>query len=172
MGGIIGWIAGKIKWLLLIAAVGGPFIAFMSWQDAERVKRIATEGVEAQASVEGATKTTRKRGGVSYSIDLAWKDAAGQDRKAEKVSISRNYSNRILMNDRIRVDTVPVKYLADDTSKDGVILRDDADQQAETDEEMIYVGAGAGLVGIVGSALFFLGGRRRKDESQEPQQAA
>lgn len=172
MSGIVGWIASKVKWLLLIAALGGPFIAFMSWQDAQRVKKVASEGIEAQAVVDGVTHTTRKRGGVSYTIDLAWKDQAGQDRKAEKVALSRAFADRIVVNDRISVSTLPVKYLADDPSKDGVVLRDDAAQQAKTDEELVYVGAGAGVVGIIGSALFFWAGRRRKDAPQGQQQAA
>jgi hypothetical protein len=169
MSGIIGWIAGKIKWLLLIAAVGGPVVAYMSWQDGERVKKVVAEGIEAQASVEGATRTKRRRSGTSYTVDLAWKDASGQDRKAEKVSISHQFANRIISNDRLTVDTLPIKYLATEQGKDSVIIRDDADQQADLDHEMIYVGAGAGIIGILGSGLWFLLGRRRPEaETEQP----
>lgn len=172
MSGIIGWIAGKVKWLLLIAAIGGPFMAYMSWQDGERVKKVVAEGVETQASVEGATRTKRRRGGTSYTVDLAWKDASGQDRTAEKVSISHQFASRIISNDRLTVDALPIKYLPGEQGKDSVIIRDDADKQADLDHEMIYVGAGAGVVGILGSGLWFLLGRRRSAARTEAEQPA
>ncbi|MDR6870678.1 hypothetical protein J2Y55_001678 [Bosea sp. BE125] len=164
MSGIIGWAIGKIKWLLLIAAVGGPVIAYMSWADGERVKHVAAQGIETQASIESATRTKRRRGGTSYAVDLAWKDAKGEERKAEKVAVSLGFANQIIRAEKIVADTVWIKYLPDEPGKDAVILRDDAEAQANTDQELIYVGAGAGVVGIIGSALFFLSGRRRKDE--------
>lgn len=167
MSGIIGWIAGKIKWLLLIAAIGGPVLAFFSWQDGERVRKIAAEGIEAQASVEGATRTKRRRGGTSYSIDLAWKDRNGQDRTAEKISVSTEFASRIITNDKLTVSTLPIKYLPDEPGKDAVIIQGDADKQATLDHEMIYVGSGAGVVGILGSALFFWLGRRRSENEEQ-----
>ncbi len=167
MSGIVGWITGKIKWLLLIAAIGGPVLAFFSWQDGERVRTIAAKGIEAQASVEGATRTKRRRGGTSYSVDLAWKDAAGKDRSAEKVSVSNEFANRIVRNDKLTVDTLKIKYLPDEPGKDAVIIADDAARQADQDSEMIYVGAGAGAIGILGSGLFFLLGRRRSEGEEQ-----
>lgn len=167
MSGIVGWITGKIKWLLLIAAIGGPVLAFFSWQDGERVRKIAAQGIEAQASVEGATRTKRRRGGTSYSVDLAWKDAAGKDRTAEKISVSTQFANRIIANDKLTVDSLKIKYLPDEPGKDAVIIADDAAKQADQDSEMIYVGAGAGAIGIVGSALFFLLGRRRQENEEQ-----
>ncbi|SFJ81074.1 hypothetical protein SAMN05216304_11577 [Bosea sp. OK403] len=164
MSGIIGWTIGKIKWLLLIAAVGGPVVSYMSWADGERVKHVAAQGIEAQASIESATRTKRRRGGTSYALDLAWKGAKGEERKAEKVAVSLSFANQIIRAEKIVADTVWIKYLPDEPGKDAVILRDDAEAQANTDQELIYVGAGAGVVGIIGSALFFLSGRRRKDE--------
>lgn len=167
MSGIAGWIASKVKWLLLIAAIGGPVLAFFSWQDGERVRNIAANGIEAQASVEGATRTKRRRGGTSYSVDLAWKDAAGKDRMAEKISVSTQFANRIIRNDKLTVDTLKIKYLPDEPGKDAVIIADDAARQADQDSEMIYVGAGAGAIGIVGSGLFFLLGRRRQESEAQ-----
>ena len=48
-----------------------------------------------------------------------------------------------------------------------MIIADDAAKQADQDREMIYVGAGAGAIGIVGSALFFLLGRRRSESEEQ-----
>lgn len=165
MGWIVSWVMGKLKWLLLIAAVGGPFVAYMSWQDGERVKRIAAEGVEAQASVEGATRTKSRRGVTSYSLDLAWKDVGGQARTVEKVSISREFADRIIANDKLQVGTLRIKYLPGEAGKSSVIIQDDAAKQADLDHEMIYIGAGAGVIGLLGSAFFFLSGRRRSEQA-------
>lgn len=166
MSGIVSWIMGKLKWLLVIAALGGPFLAYISWEDGERVKRVAAEGVEAQASVEGATRTRSRRGVTSYSLDLAWKDADGQSHTAEKVSISRDFADRIIVNDRLTVDTLRIKYLPGEAGKSGVIIQDDAAKQADLDHEMVYLGAGAGVIGVLGSAGFFLMGRRRSEQQQ------
>ena len=47
------------------------------------------------------------------------------------------------------------------------LLRSPVSSLADQDSEMIYVGAGAGAIGIVGSALFFLLGRRRQDNEAQ-----
>ncbi len=171
MSGIIGWVTSKIKWLLVIAAIGGPVVAYMSWQDGERVKKIAAEGIEAQASVEGATRTKRRRSGTSYTIDLAWKDASGQDRTAEKISISHQFASRIIANDKLTVDMVPIRYLPGEQGKEGVIVTDDAEQQADLDHDMIYVGGVAGAVGIIGCGLWLMMARRRSEGVSEQQAA-
>jgi hypothetical protein len=116
---------------------------------------------------KGATRTKRRRGGASYSVDLAWKDAAGKDRTAEKISISSEFANRIIRNDKLTVDVLKIKYLPDEPGKDAVIIADDANKQADQDSEMIYVGAGAGAIGILGSGLFFLLGRRRSEGEEQ-----
>ena len=101
-----------------------------------------------------------------------WQDASGQDRTAEKVSISHQFASRIISNDRLTVDALPIKYLPGEQGKDSVIIWDDADKQADLDHEMIYVGAGAGVVGILGSGLWFLLGRRRSAARTEAEQPA
>jgi hypothetical protein len=166
LSGIIGWIVGKIKWLLILAAIGGPVLAYFGWEDAQRRQDIAKRGVEATATVAGATKTTRKRGGVSYTVNLQWKDANGKDRSAEKISISSDYARQIIRNDRLTIAETRVKYVPDATDdKSGVMIVADTGKQDDLDEGMIYAGAGIGAIGIVGSALFFFLGRRREEEA-------
>ncbi len=161
MSGIANWIVGKVKWLLVVLAIGGPFFAYIGWSDAERTARIASQGVEADAAITGATRKKRRRSGTSYALNIAWKDSKGELRKADDILISHRLAERVIRDDRIVMETTRVKYLPDEPEKSGVILVEDADEQASLDSGMTYAGLGAGAIGIVGSGLFFGLGRRR-----------
>lgn len=163
---MLGWIVGKIKWLFLIAMFGGPFLAYTSWQDAEHIKTVAENGVAGEALVKGATKTTRRRGGTSYSLELAWKDAQGKVRTADKVHISNTLARKIIVDDKITVGKLPIKYLPDDADGKPVVTSDIGNQQ-DTDDFMVKAGAAAGGVGLLGSIAMFLFGRRRREETAE-----
>lgn len=156
------WILGKLKSLFLIAAIGGPLLAGYMWWDGQRIKDVETRGLEATAEVTGATRTKRRRGGTSYDVALAWKDQKGAARTAENVSISHAFANAIIKDEKIVRNAVKIKYLGDDATAEPIIV-EDASRQAEGDQDLVYVGAGAGAVGILGSLLFFLFGRRREE---------
>ena len=158
---MIGWIFGKLKSLFLLAALGGPALAGFMWWDAEHIKDVETRGVEATAAINGATRVKRRRGGTSYEIDLGWKDQKGEARAATAVSISNAFADHIIRDEKIIRDTVRIKYLADDLDAKPILL-EDAARQADTDRELIWVGAGAGVIGICGSLIFFLSARRKR----------
>jgi hypothetical protein len=159
-----GWLFGKLKWLLLIAAVGGPALAFFCWQDGERRKDVMAHGVDATAAIDGATRTKGRRGGTTYKIDLTWTDAQGNTQTAKEVSVSSSFANRIIVDNKITVDSTRIRYLADGSDKPNLIVSDDETNQEETDQAMVYVGAGAGLIGLIGSGLIFGLGRRRQPQ--------
>lgn len=161
---MLDWILGKLKSLCLIAAIGGPALAGYMWWDAEHIKDVEARGIEATATIDGATRTKRRRGGTSYDVNLAWKDQRGEARTATAVSISTAFATQIIRDEKIVRDNVKIKYLADDLEAKPILI-EDADRQASTDQELIWVGAGAGAVGFIGSLLFLLGGRRRKAET-------
>jgi hypothetical protein len=157
---MIAWFFSKIRWLLLLAAFGGPVLAYLGWSDAQRIRDVEQRGVETTAVIEGATRTKRRRGGTTYSIKLAWKDGKGQVQKAEKITVSSTFANMIIRDDKIIRDTLKIKYLPDTLESSPVIV-EDAQRQEESDTTMIQAGIGAGVVGIVGTGLVFLFGRRR-----------
>lgn len=159
---MIGWIVGKLKSLFLIAAIGGPALAGYMWWDAEHIRDVEARGLEVTATIDGATRTKRRRGGTSYDVNLAWKDQKGTARTATAVSVSTAFASQIIHDDKIVRDKVRIKYLTDDLDAKPILL-EDADRQASTDRELIWVGAGAGAVGIIGSLLFLLVGRRREE---------
>jgi len=158
---MLAWLIDKVRWLLLIAAVGGPALAYFSWSDAERIRDVETNGVEATAIIEGATRTQRRRGGTSYSLDLAWKDDKGGVRKADKVSVSRTFADQLVRNDKLTRNALRIKYLRDDASVTPVVI-EDASRQEDQDAFMVQAGVGAGAIGIVGSLLMLLMRRRRQ----------
>jgi hypothetical protein len=158
---MLAWLIDKVRWLLLIAAVGGPALAYFSWSDAERIRDVETNGVETTAVIEGATRTQRRRGGTSYALDLAWKDGKGGVRKAEKVGVSRAFADQLVKNDRLTRNALRIKYLRDDPSVTPVVV-EDASRQEDQDAFMVQAGIGAGAVGIAGSAVMLLMRRRRQ----------
>lgn len=158
---MLAWLIDKVRWLLLIAAVGGPALAYFSWSDAERIRDVETNGVEAVAVIEGATRTQRRRGGTSYSLDLAWKDSKGGVRKAEKVSVSRTFADQLVKNEKLTRNALRIKYLRDDATVTPVVV-EDASRQEDQDAFMVQAGIGAGAVGIAGSAVLLLMRRRRQ----------
>lgn len=161
---MLAWLIDKVRWVLLVAAVGGPGLAYYSWSDAERIRSVVANGVETSALIEGATRTERRRGGTSYSLNLAWKDSKGGARKAEKVAISRVFADGILQNGWLTRDAVLIKYVPEDDTVTPVLL-EDAGQQEGLDAFMLQAGLGAGAIGIVGSGLMFLLRRRRQLEA-------
>lgn len=158
---MIAWILGKLKALFLLAALGGPALAGYMWWDAQHIKDVETRGLEATAVIDGATRTKRRRGGTSYDVSLAWKDQQGAAREAKSVAVSTTFANQIIRNDKIIRDKVRIKYLADDADAKPILI-EDAGRQAETDNDLMWVGAGAGAIGILGSLIFLVTGRRRQ----------
>jgi hypothetical protein len=170
---MVGWIVGKLKWVLVICAVGGPVVALSCWQDANRRREVMASGVETVAAIDSATRVKRRRGGTTYKLDLSWRDPGGLQHRAEEVTISHELARQIIVEDRLTVGSLPIKYMrgeagAGQGSREGasaaenLIILPDTAHQEQTDQELVYVGAGAGLAGLIGSALMFLPRRRRE----------
>lgn len=153
---LVGW----FKLVLLVAAVGGPALAYLSWTDTQRIRDIESSGVETEAVIESAKQKTRKRS-TSYTLLLAWRDGQGQVRKADDVSISSAFAKKIIADNRVMRASVRIKYLASSSDVAPIILEDAAEQEA-TNAMMVRFGAIAGVLGLIGAALMFWLGRRRR----------
>jgi hypothetical protein len=164
---MLGWLAGKIKWLFVLVAIGGPFAAYSGWEKSNRIERIQSEGVEATAAVTGAV-VREKRGRIKgYELNLAWKNAQGATRSAQRVPISPAFGKQVIRDRKLTVATVRVKYLAGKTDIKPLVVMDIA-QQVSTAKEMVPVGLIGGLIGLLGSIGFFLHGRRQRSQDLEP----
>jgi len=166
MDRIFAWIVGRLRWLFAAAALGGVALAYMGWSDSSHIRDVAANGVEATARIEGATRTKRRRGGESYSLKVSWRDAKGNARSAEGVSISHAFAGRIISNNSITADTVRIKYLADNADSLPIML-DDAANQEDKDEFMLTLGIGLFGGGAIGSLLMLLLTRRRRGEAAQ-----
>jgi hypothetical protein len=152
------WLS-NLKWFLLIAIVAGPGWAYYSWTGLEAVKRVAAQGTEATAFVDGGESRSGRRSGTSYSIHAIWPGEGGVER-AENISISSEYAKGIVQDDMLLIDEVQIKYMPGDDAAP-VLVVDDIPQQQADKELMIWLGIGAGVIGVIGSAIFFLAGRRK-----------
>lgn len=153
----------NIKWFLLAAGVIGPFLGYTSMQDLSRYDALKESGVNTQAYIEGATETERrKRGrtrGSSYSLDLVWLDASGAERRAKSVGITSDLANRVIKNNEIVMNELPILYMESDASVEPAIVQDMPKQvdQAGFMRTAGFVGGGIGILGFL--AVMFM--RRR-----------
>ena len=163
---MVGWILGKLKWIMILCAVGGPIVALACWQDGHRRRDVMAMGVQTEAAIDSATRVKRRRGGTTYKLDLSWADGGGLRHKAEGVSISHALAAQLIVDDQLAVASLPIKYIVGEAGSpkgdENVIVLDDTAHQEQTDRELIYVGSGAGVVGLIGAGLFFLPRRRRE----------
>jgi hypothetical protein len=154
------WLS-NLKWALLLAIVAGPAFAYFSYSEAQTLKRVSAEGVEATAVVDGGESRSGRRSGTTYKIHAIWTDQAGAER-AENITISSEYAGKIIEDDYLLIESVVVKYLANDPSVPAVVA-EDAPQQIADKELFMWLGAGAGVIGLIGSAIFFLMGRKKPE---------
>ena len=152
------WLS-NLKWALLLAIVAGPGFAYWSYTEAQTLKRVMTEGVEATAIVDGGESTSGRRRATTYKIHAIWTDQAGAER-AENISISSEYAGKIIQDDFLTIESVVVKYLPNEPTIEAIVAEDGPMQVADK-ELMIMLGGAAGVVGLIGSAIFFLIGRKK-----------
>ncbi len=161
---MLSWIISKIRWLFLIAAVGGPFVAYGAWEESRQIKSIQDNGVAGVAIVNGAT-IEKRRSVKSYKLDISWKDAGGTQHTAKGLSVSSNFAEKIIVDKKIRVGTVAIKYLAGRPEISPIILAD-ADYKIADAAFAVPAALVGGSVGIIGSLAFFMFARRRRSGVQ------
>ena len=157
----------KLKWICVLAALGGPVLAYFAISDTRHINNVNKKGVEAIAVIENMTKTTRRRGGTSYDVHLKWQDATGQTREAKGLSISSTLAKASISGDSLTVPGFPIKYLADDTDADPIIVPD-IENQISNNDFTLLMGEIVGGVGLVSALAFFIfGGFGRKLGGEE-----
>jgi hypothetical protein len=122
---MISWIMKRVKIFLWVMAVS-PLLAlgfslFDAYYQYPKTKEVFDKGVETVANIEGGTRTKRRRSGTSFSVDLMWRDKAGNAR-AEKVRISNSLADKMIKDDTLIVDTLRIKYLESDPTAAPLIL--------------------------------------------------
>jgi len=154
------WLS-NLKWALVIAIFAGPAIAYFSYTEAQTFKRIAAEGVEATAVVDGGESRSGRRSGTTYKIHAIWTDAKGAER-AENIEVSSEYAHSIIEGDYLTVDSVNVKYLPEEPDTQAIVATD-ATQRIADKELVMWLGVGGGVLGLIGAPIFFLAGRKKPE---------
>jgi hypothetical protein len=121
---MFGFLARRLKWLGLLAALSPFAIGPIEYMSTQSTNEMRANGVEATADIEGGTRTKRRRSGTSFSINLSWKDKAGQTRTAEKVSIGRSLADKLIRDDALVVDTIKIKYLPNQPETAPVVVEE------------------------------------------------
>jgi hypothetical protein len=159
------WLS-NIKWALVLAIFAGPAFAYFSYTEVQAIKRVADGGVEATAIVDGGESRSGRRSGTSYTIHAIW-TGEGNIERAEDLDISSEYAGRIIEDDYLLIETVVVKYLPGEPATKAIVAEDAAQQIADK-ELLMWLGVGAGVLGLVGSAGFFLVGRKKPEPVRSP----
>jgi hypothetical protein len=149
--------------VFLVATVIGAVLFYFRWAEGTRIREVESNGIEAIATVEGATRTTRGTS-ESYTLRLVWRDARGITQSDENVRISNAFAREIFSAGKIIRSTVRIKYLPHSMP---IVLEDASYRQWKEEDLVGWLGAGIACVGAVGFGVtaFMLGRRRRREEA-------
>lgn len=164
---MINWIVGRIRWILIAAAVGGPVFAYLGFSDIGKIAKLEAEGATTSAVITEAYSKDGRRSGTTYKVSLEWTDASGGIRTAEDITIDSGFANDIIQGDMLMVEELEIRYLEADPAAAPIVIASIPGEK-ETAEFMKLGGIGGGIVGILGSILMFLFGRKKKAATDEP----
>jgi len=150
------------KWALVIAIFAGPAFAYWSYTEGQTFKHVLADGVETSAVIDGGESHRGRRSGTSYNIHAIWKTDGGIERQ-EKIEISSEYAHKIIDGDYLLIEDAKIKYLPNEPEVAAIVV-EDGPQRIADKELMMYLGAGAGVIGLIGAPIFFLVGRKKKPE--------
>lgn len=161
---MMAWIMRRVKWgLWAMAAAPLLFLGFLladMFFFYPQKKSVFEKGVETVATIDGGTRSKRRRSGTSFSLDLSWTDKAGKPR-TEKVSISRDLADKLIQNDALVVDKLKIKYLPDDLDAPILVLANmPATGPVAPDSPM--VGLALLPISLIGGGLLYFMRRREK----------
>src|SRR5689334_15962314 len=117
--------------LLLLIALLATLVLLGSWDNRRQMQRVLDEGYATTAQLTGAQyrrKLPLAADGwrprfveQELSVDLGWQGKDGKPRSFRKVPVSESFARGIINGDQVRLVTVPVKVL-DDESAPPVII--------------------------------------------------
>jgi hypothetical protein len=155
----------NLKWALVLAIFAGPAVAYFTWTEANAIRHVVADGVRADAVVDGGMVRSGRRSGRSYTLHAIWQTEAGQ--RAEDVKISTTFADQIILDDAIMIDAVSLLYLPSEPDAP-IVVADDADNQLADKQNLIWLGIGAGILGLVVSPIWFLiEARNRKKQGDD-----
>jgi Protein of unknown function (DUF3592) len=138
----------RLKYIALIALIGGPIIAFSGYSEKKDHEKIVAEGVKVEGVITGGESSKRRRRGTTYTFDIEFKTKDGKAVK-KNLSVPKSFVDAHVQGDTITNDKVEVLYLPSDPNKCEVV------GVKSEHEAMLYGGSVAGAAGLLGTVLIF-----------------
>jgi hypothetical protein len=138
----------RLKLVAIVALVAGPCLAFVGFQEKQKIEKIEKGGVEVAGVPMGGEMRKGRKGARTYKVDVTYPDTKGAS-KTKQFKVTRKFFESISSGDTITAETVPVKLLAD--QPDEAIIVGGSDD----DRAMFPVGIGAFILGGIGTAVMF-----------------
>jgi hypothetical protein len=145
--------------LLLLIALLATLVVLGCWDNRQGIQRVLDQGYATTAQVTGAQYQRKAPIAVDgwrprfveqeISVDLRWQGKDGKAREHRKVPISESLARGIVNGDQVRLVTLPVKVL-DDESAVPVITSDASARIASLQSWL----TGAGYIALAGWAGF------------------
>ncbi|RLS54335.1 MAG: DUF3592 domain-containing protein [Planctomycetota bacterium] len=136
--------------ILLIMAIGGPFLAWNGYSHKQFRAKLAAEGATVDATtISGRSSRTGRRGSRSYYLTVAYQ---GEGRSIQKeMSITSSFYEKISDGDALIADTVKLTYLKSDPEQ-AIIVDGTPDTGVN-----LWIGLVVGAIGIGGGGMMAMG---------------
>jgi len=129
-----------------------PVVIFSinAWLDQRSYEDIRDRGTEAIAWITDAHAEAEagSRPTVSHTIDLAWRDSSGGERRFGATHVSEGFWRGIASNETVVRRQVRIRYLEDDRTARPVIT-DDLDERSRQDTVVVMFGGICASIGFM-----------------------
>lgn len=162
---------------LLLIALLATLVVLGSWDNRQQMQRVLDEGYPTTAQLTGAQFQRAMPLAADgwrprfveqeLSVDLTWKGKDGKDHTFRKVPVSASFQRSVVNGDQIRLITVPVKVLDDESAVP--VITSDASARLASLQSWLAASGYAALAAWAGfAALSLLGARGRRTITAMP----
>src|SRR5260370_19995050 len=112
--------------LLLLVALLATLVVLGCWDNRREMERVLDQGYATTAQLTGAQYQRKMPFAADgwrprfveqdLSVDLSWQGKDGKPHEHKKVPVSEAFASTIVSGDQVRLVTLPVKVLDDDTA--------------------------------------------------------
>lgn len=164
---------------LLLIALLATLVALGCWDNRRQMQRVLDEGYPTTAQLTGAQFQRAMPFAADgwrprfveqeLSVDLTWQGKDGKPRSFLKVPVSASFEHSIVNGDQVRLVTVPVKVLDDESAVP--VITSDASARLASLQSWLAASGYAALAAWAGfAALSLLGARGRRTITAQPPQ--
>jgi len=155
--------------LLLLIALLATLVVLGCWDNRLEMQRVLASGYATTAQVTGAQFQRTMPLAVDgwrprfveqdLSVDLTWQGKDGKAREHKKVPVTEGFARTIVSGDQVRLITLPVKVLDDDTAVP--VITADATARLASLQDWLSISGYIALAAWAGFAAASLFGRKQ-----------